>query len=561
MIPSAWLPSRSHVMGLVEEARAAERDCRYDVARHRYEAALARLDEPGHAPLASALMRWIGGTLKSAGDVEAALDCYEAAVAVAEASEAQVDLAHGLNCIAIVHFERGDLDGASELYLRARAMAVAAGESRLVAMVDQNLGNVANVRGDHEVARESYERSLRRYRTLGLEEYVGPLLNNLGRLHTDVGDYHAAESAFAGALESCDQVGKRLYRVLIQVNRARLHLARNAVGAAREACEEALELSAELDDDRWLGEIHKHRGVILRRSERPRLAEESFRLALREAIRRQELLLQAEISKEMAVLFRAQERNREMLECLNRAHDAFAELRVRSDLADVEREIDVLERSFLGIVSEWGDSIESKDLYTRGHCDRVADLACALARAAGFDKASMSWFRMGALLHDVGKVAVPSDILNKPEPLSDEEWAVMRRHPETGVELLANVEFPWDIRPMILHHHERWDGGGYPHGLAGDQIPVAARILCVADVFDALTTARSYRGAFPADVAMAIMAGDAGHVFDPELFELFLRLVPLGASPHRWTVPRTPHWGYGRRIDASERFPPLPVFA
>ncbi len=556
----------AHVTGLIEEARSAERGSRYGVARQRYEAALARLRAPGDAPLASALLRWIGGTHKATGDLEAAMDCYDAALSVARATESTADVAHALNCIAILCFERGRLDEASNLYREARSLAEQAGEWKLVAMVDQNLGNVANVRGHHDVARAGYGRALERYRALGLEEYVGPLLNNLGRLHTDLGDFDEAEAALAGALESCARTGNRSYRVLIQVNRARLFLAREAVEAARDACEEALELSLALDEDRWLGEIHKHRGVILRRTARPRLAEESLQRALTEAGRRQELLLQAEISKEMALLYRSQERNREMLECLNRAHDAFAELRVRDDLADVDREIARLEESFLRIVSEWGDSIESKDLYTRGHCDRVADMACALARDAGLERASLTWFRMGALLHDVGKVAVPSGILNKPGGLTDDEWAVMRRHPETGVELVANVEFPWDIRPMILHHHERWDGGGYPHGLAGSEIPLAARILCVADVFDALTTTRSYRHAFSADVALEIMAGDAGHVFDPELFELFragLRIPERGRG--RWssggTVVVQPVPWASRLLDAFERRPPVPAIA
>ena len=132
---------------------------------------------------------------------------------------------------------------------------------------------------------------------------------------------------------------------------------------------------------------------------------------------------------------------------------------------------------------------------------------------------------MGAILHDVGKVDIPSEILNKPGALRAEEWSIMQGHPERGVELLADVDFPWDIRPMVLHHHEHWDGSGYPHGLSGEGIPVAARVLCVADVFDALTTTRSYRSAFTPEAALEIMQGDTGHIFDPKLFEIFERLV------------------------------------
>ncbi len=156
----------------------------------------------------------------------------------------------------------------------------------------------------------------------------------------------------------------------------------------------------------------------------------------------------------------------------------------------------------------------------------MARLASSLATAAGVDPGILTWFRMGALLHDLGKITVPSSILNKPGRLTAEEWRIMQRHPEAGVELLRGIEFPWDIRPMVRHHHERWDGGGYPDGLVGEDIPLSARILRLADVFDALTTDRSYRRGLTSEQALAIMKDDAGSVFDPLLFPVFAGLSP-----------------------------------
>lgn len=509
---------------LVQEGRAAERAARYPAARRCYEKALQRLEGTDDVR-ASALMRWIGRTHEAEGDHSAAFDCLEVAMAIAEGQGSQPDLAHTLNCRGILFFRGGDLERAEDLYSQARELAEECGEEELVAMVDQNLGNVANVHGDHELALDRYVSSLQRYRALGLEEYVGPLLTNIGRVQVDLRSWDDAEAVFRLAERSCNRTDHPTHHILIKVNKTRMYQLRGDWERARRNCEEAFELVLDLDEDRWLGDIHKHRGAILFHLGHPTQAEYAFGQALGEAERRGDPLLEAEVRNEMARLFQSQGRHREMLECLERAHRAFARLRARRDLADVDRQIGWLERSFEGIVRDWSESIESADRYTQGHCERVADRACELARAVGLDALTLTWFRMGALLHDVGKVAVPAEILNKRGPLSDAEWAIMREHPERGVELLAGVEFPWDIRPMVLHHHERWDGAGYPHGLKGENIPLAARILCVADVFDALTTTRSYRKAFSARAALEIMEADVGRVFDPDIFALFREIV------------------------------------
>ena len=155
-------------------------------------------------------------------------------------------------------------------------------------------------------------------------------------------------------------------------------------------------------------------------------------------------------------------------------------------LADVGRRMSRLEGDFLEVVQKWSESIESKDVNTQGHCERVAEVATALAAKAGLDETSLFWFRIGALLHDVGKLIIPAEVLNKPGKLTEEEWALMRQHPAAGQQLLADVQFPWDVAPMVRSHHERWDGAGYPDGLVGEDIPFSARILCVADhVYDA----------------------------------------------------------------------------
>jgi HD-GYP domain-containing protein (c-di-GMP phosphodiesterase class II) len=515
---------------LVHRARRAEGAGRHHEAIHLYEAALRTASDGDSTFGPAQLLRWIGSAHAAAGDAEAALDCYQASEAAARAVGSAGDVAHVVNCRGIIFFELGRLEEANRLFLEALQRAEECGEAGLVAMAGQNLGNVESVRGNPATALRWYVRSLRRYRELGVTEHCGPLLHNIGRAYTALGSWHEAESAFRCAETSCDTSHQASYKILIRLSRARMEQARSRLGPALAACRSARELSEHLGAPRWRGELLRQEGELHRRLGRPALAEEALQAALAEARRRRTPLLEAEVHRERARLLQEQGRHQEMLRCLNGAWAAYGRLQARHDLAELRRTRQALEQSFQSLVRDWSDSIESVDRYTRGHCDRVADHACSLATAAGMESWVLPWFRMGALLHDVGKVRVPSEILNKPGPLDDAEWEVMKAHPRAGVDLLADVDFPWDIRPMVLHHHERWDGGGYPGGLAGEDIPLPARILCVADVFDALTSHRSYRPAHHPGAALEIMAREAGRAFDPEIFALFRETSTL-ASP------------------------------
>jgi len=187
---------------------------------------------------------------------------------------------------------------------------------------------------------------------------------------------------------------------------------------------------------------------------------------------------------------------------------------------DVGRKVAQLEETFQAVVRDWGQSIESSDSYTFGHCERVAGYAEEVARAMGQDDHQITAIRLGAYLHDVGKIRVPHEVLNKPGRLTNEEFEVIRMHPVWGIELLEGVEFPWDIKPIIRWHHEKYDGTGYPDRLRGDEIPLAAMIIGIVDVYDALTTTRSYRGAMTPEVALAEMER-CKQSWRPDVYEAF----------------------------------------
>lgn len=173
----------------------------------------------------------------------------------------------------------------------------------------------------------------------------------------------------------------------------------------------------------------------------------------------------------------------------------------------------------------WAKALEHRDRETEGHSRRVSALAVRLARELGIREPELTRIRWGALLHDIGKLAIPDHVLLKPGPLDDAERRLMNLHPVYAREMLAGIPF---LRPVVdipYHHHERWDGSGYPEGLAGEEIPLAARIFAVVDQWEALSSDRPYRSAWRREEILDYMEGGAGSLFDPHIVRVFLERV------------------------------------
>jgi len=178
----------------------------------------------------------------------------------------------------------------------------------------------------------------------------------------------------------------------------------------------------------------------------------------------------------------------------------------------------------MGLLHSLTSAVDAKDAYTCGHSERVAVLSKMLAQQFGLDEAQVERIYMAGLLHDVGKIGVPEAVLKKPGRLTVEEFEQMKRHPAIGAKILQDVKQIQDIIPGVLHHHERFDGRGYPDGLSGHNIPLMGRIICLADCFDAMTSTRTYRKAMPLEVALADIRRCSGTQFDPGLTEAFLTI-------------------------------------
>lgn len=190
------------------------------------------------------------------------------------------------------------------------------------------------------------------------------------------------------------------------------------------------------------------------------------------------------------------------------------------DLQTSNRE---LQESYETTLEGWSRALDLRDRETEGHTLRVTELTLRLATVMGFTSEQLVHVRRGALLHDIGKMGVPDAILHKPGPLDAAEWQVMQRHPKLAYELLAPIQYLAPALDIPRHHHEKWDGTGYPAQLKGEEIPLAARIFAVVDVYDALTSDRPYREPWPKERALEYIRQEAGRHFDPRVVEIFLK--------------------------------------
>ena len=184
-----------------------------------------------------------------------------------------------------------------------------------------------------------------------------------------------------------------------------------------------------------------------------------------------------------------------------------------------------LERAYLDTIGILRQTVEAKDPYTRGHSDRVSEYSVLIGKKLGLDEKTLHILKIGGLFHDIGKIGIPDSILLKESKLSDEEYSQIKNHPMIGVHMLGDAAIFTDILPIVKHHHERYDGRGYPSQLVGEDIPYVARIAAVADTFDAMTSKRSYRDSLPIDVVRSEIERCSGTQFDPNIAKVFLDIM------------------------------------
>ncbi len=513
---------------LLYEARARERAACIPEAIERFEATIATAERTGDRAVLAEALRRLAVVRHHRNESTAASELCNRSYAVACEQGSDFLAAEALNTLGGLDLRSGKLDDARAHFLQALERGGKAPE--LLARIEQNLGILANIKGEIGAAVSHYERAVEWYLATNDEHGCANAYVNLGIAHTDLRQYDWADSYLSKSFEIAQHAGDLYLQGLCLVNLAQARFERARYEDARRNAESALAIFDQLDDRSGKSAAYRTIGAVYRETGRPALAESRLRQAIELAVSAGSILNEAEGSRELALLMQAMGRNQDALTLLNAAHRLFRRLDARVALISVHGKVTELETTYFEMVREWGQSIESADSYTFGHCERVAQHALAVARLLGLDDRTETTIRLGAYLHDLGKVRVPHEILNKPGPLTHAEYETVQMHPIWGLELLAAVEFPWDLKPIIRWHHERYDGTGYPDRLRGEEIPVAAQIVGIVDVHDALTTERSYRPALARDVALAEIEKCRAW-WSPAVYEAFLTSLGSATAP------------------------------
>jgi putative nucleotidyltransferase with HDIG domain len=504
-------------------AKECERAGKLDDAIREYEAAAGSSGERRQDTAARAeALRRHASILRRRQDYEQAATLCRQSYDVAIAMGLTIPAANALNGLGIVHSERGEWADAARVL--DQALVVGGHDATLRGHVEQNFGIMANIQGDFETALQRYRQALEAFQAAGDDRGAAVAYHNLGMISADRQRWDDAYAFFESSLALADTLSDLQLRAMVLLNRTEVHIARQRYEEAKAGAEEALRLFAQLGVRQGRSEAYKFLGMVYRETGATELAKSRLESAIALASEGGAVLEEAEATRELALLYRRLDCNHEALTLLNTAHRLFQRRGARADWQNVSSTMQDLERIYLEVVGGWGRSIESADLYTHGHCERVARHAAQLATALGLDDVGITTVRIGAYLHDVGKVRVPHEILNKAGRLTSPEREIMELHPLYGLELLASVEFPWQVKPIIRWHHEKMDGTGYPDRLAGDEIPLTAQIIGVVDVYDAMASTRSYRAAMPPGEVIAEIRRCA-RWWRPDVVEAFLTLL------------------------------------
>jgi putative nucleotidyltransferase with HDIG domain len=513
VIPGQGEGSASAV-GLLEIARRYDRKGFVEEAAGAYQAAIRRAEVLNNRPvLADALRRHAVLCHRKGRNAEARELCRRSYDVAVEAQDRGLT-AEALNTLAGFELVEENYQDAREIF--ARALALDHGNSQLTGRIQQNLGTVESVQGNHDGAFVHYQSSLNAFLAANDEPGCALAYHNLGVISAERKRWSDADRYFRLSLTAAEFIGDTNLRGLALLNRSEVLIAFGKLKEARFAAEAAVSIFDELRSPAELSDAYRTLGVISLESGELTQAGVLLRRAIEVAGVCRSALSEAQAMGELARLHGRIGRIEDAVDLLATASRELGRLKPWVSAGEV------VEGEYPAMISSWGELVRTVDRSTFEHDDRVAAHATAVARALNLDQTSQATIRVGAFLHDCGKIRIPGAILNKPGPLTGEESAIVRQHTVLGAELISPARLPWDVVPIVRWHHERVDGTGYPDGLRGEEIPVAAQIVGMVDVYDAMLAWGAGGQGLSPEEARAQMT-QCRHWWQPQVYDAFVR--------------------------------------
>ncbi len=514
-----------------EKGKAYSSQGNYEEAIREYQKLLQFCHDSNQLDVKSETFTQIGQLLAKQGDQDRALGYLQRAIGAYRRLNDVKGMCRALRNIGVVYVELGEFEEAEINYEEAISLAEEIGEQVLYADMINNLGAIKNMKGNWKEALDLYRKSLEIYRENTQTRKSAYTENNLAITLAEKGMNEEAFEYFQKAYKTALSIKDASLTLIVDINLADLYLKKGELKSAKQHCCKAEQYLLEQNlINGHLVETKKLAGKIAYFEGSYDEALLHFNAAMKISDEIGAKFLSAEVLMERGTLNRAMGKHIEALNDLESSYHIYTNLKAEVKKEHTEEVINSIEKLYLQIFDAMARDVDRKDKYTKGHSDRVAALALLLAKELGMHTHMLKTIVAASLLHDIGKIDIADEILKKAGKLTKEEFLDIQRHPGLGVEMLRGKEFPWDIKPLILHHHEKLDGNGYPLGLKGEDIPLGARIICIADVFDALTSDRVYRSAFETEKALQIMQEESGTTFDPVLLKCFASMIHQGKA-------------------------------
>jgi len=485
----------------------------------------------------------IGVVFGSQSRFDLAIHQHLKALAIFEEINDRHHIAHSLNSIGVIYRRRNNLARAEEYYLKALRIREATGDLSGLAMSYNNMGILFKNRGDLDSALDYYNKSLNLKEELGDRRGISISYSNIGDILVEQEKYDMALEYYGNSLTIVEELEdeerisdncKLLGHIMILLEK---------YDEALEYLERCLRISirigtriCESDCYLELSDLYKAIGdyerAFLFFKKHSSLTKDIFSEESAETIARLQIRYETEQKEKEAELYylrnvdlRREITERKLVENQLVAQEQLLEERVRDRTLELQQSMEKLKKSVEGTIQTLSKIIESKDPYTSGHQMRVAELAKLIAIEMGFSDERIEAIYMISLVHDIGKISIPQEILSRPGKLSGLEQEIVRTHPQIGYDILSNVDFPWPVADVILQHQELYDGSGYPNGLKGEEILIGARIIAVADVIESMTSHRPYRSTPGIDKAIEEVIRNSGILYDPEVAEVCIRII------------------------------------